>query len=231
MDEWLIIFEQVQKITRNTQSLEESIAQVVAFARNNPTVFDEQDYWNQAQNHGFQAAFATLTDWAKQGLSSLDPKAGWQFLVLDLGDCPETFRLYSPGGQSLMSESQFHNILLSKRIISGADMEGCFGPDIFDPFSQLFGEEKTELSDHHVSKLDDILLDWTASGETNFHGMSGYLLWLTLGSLALVEALRDTPYCESILQGRDKLYLLSGYEEIFFYAATVTPEGILHETV
>ena len=48
-----------------------------------------------------------------------------------------------------------------------------------------------------------------------------------IGSLALVEPLRDISYCQSVLQGRDELYLLSGLESTFFPVATVTPEGIV----
>ena len=203
---------------------------MIAFARSNPALFDEPEFWDQAQGHDFRAAFATLTSWAKQGLEALALHAGWQFLLLDLGDCPETFRLYSPGGQGRMSKERFRDILLGRLIVGPSEMEGCFGPDTPDPFGLLFGPGRANLSDHHVSELGDGLLDWTDSAEAEFHGNSGYLLWLLLGSLALVKPLHDAAYCRAILGGRDRLYLLSGYEEIFFYVATVTPEGILYET-
>ncbi len=230
MDEWQVMFAQMQSLTRKSQPLQQNLNQVIGFARNAPTIFDEPEYWNQAQKHDFQTAFATLTNWAKQGLEALNLESGWQFLLLDLGDCPEAFRLYSPGGQKRMSEQQFRGILSSKLIISTSDMENCFGSEVPNPFGQLIGEGRSELSDHHVSELGDSLLDWTDDGETDYHGKSGYLLWLTLGSLALIEPLWDKDYCKAILRGRDKLYLLSGYEEIFVYLATITPEGILYET-
>lgn len=229
MDEWQTIFEQVKSITQRTQPLQQSLKQIITFARSNPALFDEPEYWDQAQRHDFRYSFAALTEWARQGAEALAPETGWQFLLLDLGDCPKSFRLYSPGGQKQMSEQRFRSTLSSHLIVGTSHLEGCFGPEVLYPFGQLFGDEQIEVSDHHVSELDDRLLDWTGDENTEFHGQNGYLLWLMLGSLALVEPFRDKSYCDRILKGRDKLYLLPGYEEIFFHAATVTSEGISYE--
>ena len=117
MDEWQTMFGQVQTITREARPLKQSLERVIAFARNNPALFDEPDFWGRAQGHDFRAAFATLTSWAKQGLEALALHAGWQFLLLDLGDCPEPFRLYSPGGQGRMSKERFRDILLGRLIV------------------------------------------------------------------------------------------------------------------
>lgn len=230
MDEWQIMFGQVQSITRSNQSLQQNLAQIFAFVRSNPALFDDLEFWNQAQAYNFQPDFAVLADWARRGYEAIEPDTGWQFLLLDLGDCPETFRLYRPGGQKMMSEKKLHGILLNNLIVDPSEMGNCFGPEVPSPFNQLFGKDLTELSEHHVSELSGSIMNWTENGNDNFRGNSGYLLWLMLGSLALVKPLQDRNFCKAILKGRDKLYLLSGYEEIFFYAATVTPEGISFDT-
>jgi hypothetical protein len=41
--------------------------------------------------------------------------------------------------------------------------------------------------------------------------------------------LRDREYCRSLLKECKRLYLLVGFEEIFFYLGTVTPDGLLFE--
>ncbi len=231
MDEWQMMFALVQSITRTNQTLQESLNQVVAFTRSNPAVFDEPEFWDRVQTHDFQAAFATLTAWARQGLEALAPSPGWQFLLLDLGDCPETFSLYQPGSQELMSEQNFRAVLSSNSIVGPSDLEEGFGPEVIDPFSHLFGDGRVNLSDHHVSEIDDRILDWTDHPKKDFHGNNDYLLWLLLGSLALVKPLQDKNYCRTILRGRERIYLLPGYEEIFFFAATITRDGILYEAV
>ena len=229
MEEWEAVFREVRKIVRSGQPLPESLARVREFAQNNPALFDEPQFWQQVQQHDFRADLELMADWAQQGFEVLGTKEGWEFLLLDLGDCPETFRLYRPGGQELMSEHLFRANLLRNLIIGPSNMEDCFSSEVTNPFDQLF-TARTELCDHHVSEIPNSLLDWTGNSSMDFHGNSGYLLWLTLGTLSLTEPLRDEVYCQAILRGRDKLYLFSGYEEIFSYVATVTPEGVLYET-
>lgn len=230
MDEWQIMFGQVQSITRSNQSLQQNLEKLFEFVRRNPALFDDLEFWSRAEDYNFRPDFAVLADWAKQGFEALEPETGGQFLLLDLGDCPETFRLYCPGGQKRMSEEKFCGALSNNLIVSTSDMEECFGLEIPSPFHQLFGKNLTELSDHHVSELSGSIMDWTGNGSHDFHGNGGYLLWLMLGSLALIEPLRDKNFCKAILKGRDRLHLLSGYEEILFYAATITPEGISFDT-
>lgn len=53
---------------------------------------------------------------------------------------------------------------------------------------------------------------------------------MLLGSLALMAPLADGDYCKSLLAGRDKVYLLSGFESLYSYLATVTADGIQYET-
>ena len=223
MDQWEVMFGTVRRILQTAPSLESSLRQIIAFARNSPALFDAPEFWDTVEEQDFSAAFLAVTDWAKQGLEALDAQSGVQFLILDLGDCPETFRLYSPGGQELIAETALQDQIAEKLFI---DFEACFGSDVPDAFGQLYGEARLDLCDHHVSELSDTVLDWTDDPEADYQGVNGYLLWLMLGSLALVEPLRESVYCRHILKGRDKLYLFSGFEAIFFHVATVTPEGL-----
>ena len=230
MDEWTLMFAQVRSIMQSSQTLQQSIKLVVKFARSNPQVFDEPEFWNAVERYDFQPDFAVLTRWTKEGFEALEPEIGWQLLLLDLGDCPETFRLYKPGGQQLMLEQQFRNILLGELVVSVSDLDTCFKAGVSSPFNQLFGSDRKDLCDHSVSELPNSILNWTGDDRYDYHGNNGYLIWLMLGSLALVEPLKDKDFFKAVLKGRDRLYLMAGYEEIFFHAATVTSEGILFST-
>jgi hypothetical protein len=230
MDEWQALFGQVQGIVRAGASLQTALEQVTKFALDNPGIFDEPDYWRGGQAHAFGPAFDTLVGWAKQGLESLEPKSGWEFMLLDLGDCPETFRLYSPGGQAQMSQQKMKALLSTELIVGPSDLERCFSSDVADPFAELFGPARVERTEHHVSELGDKFLNWTTGSEdADFHGNNGYLLWLVLGSLALTVPLQNEAYRKGILKGRESLYLLSGFEEIFCPLVTLTAGGMSYE--
>lgn len=231
MDSWQAMFDEVRRIVRQSLPLDESLAQVIQFAENNPSLCNEPEYWRQVGSHDFRLAFDATVGWGKVGIAQLVPKEGWEFLLLDLGDCPETFRLYRPGGQELMSEPKLRVLLTQEPVIEAGAFEECFTDEAKNSFDLLFGAPQ-ELADHHVSELSDQTLDWTGDSEdANYHGDNGYLLWLLLGSLAFLSPFSDVEYCKRILQGRDKLYLLSGYEEIFSYLATVTVAGLVYEEV
>ena len=230
MDDWLAMFGWVQSIARAGVSLQGGLEQVTKFALDNPSIFDEPDYWARVQSHDFRPAFDVVVGWAREGLESMETKPGWEFNLLDLGDCPETFRLYSPGGQSLMFEGKVKELLSRELIVSPDSLGGCFSSNVANPFDQLFGTSLVELADYGIDELQDTILSWNEGSESyDFHGNNGYLLWLLLGSLALIAPLQSQRYCQKILNGRDRLYLLSGYEEIFCPLATVTPNGISYE--
>lgn len=235
MEEWELIFGKVQNLSRSVRSTQDGLKDITAFARGNAALFDEPDYWKRAENHDFRPAETIVRSWAAAGLESLTRRNGWEFLLLDLGDCPETFRLYSPGGQDLMSEQKFRTLMLNGLLIGCGELETCFSNTVAAPFDLLFGLQRIEYADHNVSELDDPLVNWRDDQDTddeeisNDHGWNGYLLWLAVGSLALVDQLRDPSYCNRILRGRERIYLLAGYEEIFFYLATITPTGLQFE--
>ena len=231
MADWLAMFEEVRRIAGPSLPLDESLAQVVEFAENNPDMCDDLEYWQQVKAHDFHPAFDVMVGWGKVGIAQLTPKEGWEFLLLDLGDCPETFRLYRPGGQELMSEPKMRTLMNEEPVIEAGAFEECFVAETENAFNLLFGAAQ-ELANHHVSELSDNILNWTSDSEdADYHEDNGSLLWLLLGSLALLSSFSEIDYCRRALQGREKLYLLSGFEEIFTYLATVTDTGLVYEEV
>lgn len=231
MTDWLAMFEEVRRIVKQSLPLDESLAQVIQFAENNPALCDDLEYWNRVKSHDFRPAFEATIGWGKAAMVQLTPKEGWEFLLLDLGDCPETFRLYRPGGQELMSEQKLQALLSQEPVVEAGAFEECFTNETENAFDLLFGSTQ-ELADHHVSELGDDILDWTGDSEDNDdHGDNGYLLWLLLGSLALLSPFSSVDYCKRILQGRGRLYLLSGYESLFTSLTTVTAAGLVYEEV
>jgi len=231
LDNWSAMFEEVRCIVRQGLPLSESLFQVIEFANSNPALCDEPEYWRQVKSHEFRPAFDTMIGWGKAGLVQIAPSKGWEFLLLDLGDCPETFRLYSPGGQKLMSDLRLRVLLSQKLVIEAGAFEECFATTPENSFNLLFRNAQ-DFADHHVSELNDDILDWTGDTEdADDHGNNGCLLWLLLGSLALLSPFNDSDYCRQTLQGRDKLYLLSGFESLFTHLATVTAAGLVYEEV
>ena len=79
---------------------------------------------------------------------------------------------------------------------------------------------------HYAAELFDEVLDLSLSDSPPFHGSDGYFLWQLVASLALVAPLSEASYRAKILQGCERVYLLSGSGALFVYLATVTPEGV-----
>jgi hypothetical protein len=131
-----------------------------------------------------------------------------------------------------MVEHKVRDLLLGRDLIECTELDGCFARKEEDVFRLLFGRgSTTEWVYHNVSELDDSILSWNIRTTDRFHqGENGYLLWLLLGSFALLAPLAEPAYCKSLLQGRDRVYLLSGFESLYSYLATVTPDGIRYET-
>ena len=224
-----MMFKEVRRIVKQSLPLDEALAQVVEFARNSPALCDEPEYWSRVESHEFRSAFEAMVGWGQAGMARLTPKEGWEFLLLDLGDCPDIFRLYRPGGQELMFEPKLWALLSQELAIEAGAFEECFVVEAQNTFDLLFRNVQV-FADHHVSELSDDLLNWTdASEDDDYHGDNGYMLWLLLGSLALLSPFSDIDYCRRTLQGRTKIYLLSGFEEIFTSLATVTANGLVYE--
>jgi hypothetical protein len=201
----------------------------VDLARGDWKLFPPSDYWDRVESRISQLPVETVTAWAREGLEALPQREGWELLLLDLGDCPEMFFLYSPGGQPHLDEAKVRRWLICGPVIDCTDLEHCFARPVEAPFEYLFSDDHVVWSEHNVRELDDEVLTWNRGESFDYHGNSGYLLWLALGSLALLDPLRDAGYCRQILEGREKLYLLAGFEQIFCYLGTVTPAGLVFE--
>ena len=225
MTDWLKMFQGVQAIARSATNVAEGLNLTVTFARNDVNVYDDPEYWSRVELFDLQFPSNTVSSWAREALEKLDPAEGWGLLILDLGDSPDIFRPYKLEGESLFAEDKLRDLMFSKSAVEFGEFAGCFDVTGADAENELDSCEQDELTYHNVEELEDDILTWNV-GSYDYKGDNGYLLWLVLGSLALIEPLRDLKYCKEILRGRDRLYLLSGFEEIFLYLGTVTPEGL-----
>jgi hypothetical protein len=224
MTDWSRMFRGVQTIVREPSSAD-GLAQTISFARSNPDEFDDAAYWENVAQHMTGLPYAQVIQWAQEGIASLDLLKGWEALILDLGDCPDIFRLIRFGNQSSIDEGKLRRLMFSKSVIHATEFEeGISAP------MRIFEWPSDTLVDHNVEELNDEILSWNVNSvDFDFHGDNGYLLWLATGSLAIVEPFREIERLPNYMKGRDKLYLLSGFEEIFMYLATVTADGVLFE--
>ncbi|MBW3623152.1 MAG: hypothetical protein KY468_07040 [Armatimonadetes bacterium] len=227
MPEWKLMFGGVQALTRSMPSMEEGIRQTVAFAREYPEEFDDPKFWDRVEDHIHRLPYDTVSAWAHEGLEALEPAEGWEVLFLDLGDAPETFFLYGKDFASF-DEPSLRDLILSLTVVEYTHFEDHLLSRGADPDQTLYRRPPVERVYHNVYELGDRLLSWN-EGSMDYNGSNGYLLWLAFGSFALLEPLREQEYCRRILKNRNKLYLLSGFEQIFFYLGTVTPEGLRFE--
>lgn len=218
----------MRSLVRSATDFADGLSRAIEWARTCPAVFDASDFWERAKNWSRPCA-GIVTEWAREGLGHLGPDSGQELLLLDLGDCPEIFRLYRPGNQEQLDMSRLHDLLLAGPVIGASDLEECLISSEDDPFGLLFGERRAELTDHNIWELNDDLLSWNAKPAREYEGNSAYFLWLTFGSFALLEPLRDASSCRQVLNGRERVYLCAGFEEIFTYLATVTRDGLQFE--
>jgi hypothetical protein len=218
---WEIMFQRVQCLVRTSRSWDSLLKRLIAFARAKPDLFDTS-YWHRVEHHSFSPAIRTIREWSKSAWQGLGPKSGWEILRLELGDCPEVFELGTFQDQDKLSETKVRGLLTRKsKVLECDEFAQCFTSSVEAPFSFL----KTIGLAHNVEELNDSLLSWNVQG-VDYHGNDGYLLWLALGTFAALEPLHDECYRRRILQGRDRIHLVSGFEEIMFYVATVTPCGL-----
>jgi len=228
MDQWLPIFSEAQLLTRRGGTLEQKLLQLTEFARSHPEHFDYPAYWLAVEVYDFRPDFLKLVDWAKEGLNAYTPDNGLQFLHLDLGDWPEIFQIYRTGGQNLISEQKFNGVF-SRNLLICDEIDECFEAKVADPYTLQFGDNLRSLCRHHVSELDNPILNLDHQDGNEDIENCACLLWLTLGSLALIEPFRDNEYCKTILGTAARLYLLAGFESLFFPVCVVTPSGIQFE--
>jgi hypothetical protein len=217
MDFLKAMFQEVRNIVRCEGSLKDRLHRAAIFAREHPTLFKDTALWDQVEHHDFSPAFNEMTGWAREGLANLFPNKSWEFVLAALGDCPELFHLCPSGAQSPETEQKFRDILLAKGTINFTEIAHCCQPQ------WLWGNA------HNAIELFDDLLSTGGRATPRYHGNNGYFLWLIVGSLALIAPMSDVEKCNEVLQGRDRVYFLSGFGNFFTYLATVTPEGIRYE--
>jgi hypothetical protein len=228
MDQWVPIFSEAQLLTRSSGTLEQKLEQLIEFARSHPEYFDYPAYWLAVEAYDFRPDFLKLVNWVREGLDAYRPDGGLQFLKLDLGDCPDSFNLYRSGGQNLMSERKF-NAIFSHNLLICDETDDCFEPEVADPYKLQYGDNRLSFCDHHISELENPILNWDHHDNNEDIENCACLLWLTLGSLALIEQLSDSDYCKAVLGTTARLYLLAGFESLFFPVCVVTPVGIQFE--
>lgn len=239
MSDWWTMFRGVQALTRSAKSFDEGIGQTIAFARNNKGEYNEPEYWKHLDQLETDYPTYEVTAWAREGLEKLPAEEGWGFLILDLGDAPDIFHLYRFGYYSAsegnlqrlghdgaFNESKLRRLLSGSNVIDFRALEQCFDADPTQSRTDAVSGDVETLSYYGVAELNSEIFSWNRGGSFDWHGSSGELAWLAFGSFALIEPLRSLQFCQRVLGSRRALYLLSGFEEIFFYLATITPDGL-----
>jgi hypothetical protein len=209
MIDWYSMFETVQTIVKTSLDWRTGITDVIAYARRNPATYSA-DYWQAVSAD--ELPFDTVTSWAVEGFERFESYEGGTVAILDCGDCPDVFRLTDARFSFEMSFEQF---------CSFAKIDAPRPGEGFSGISLAF-----EVANHHVRELTHPLLNWQGH---DYHGDNGYLLWLSVATLALREPLRDLNFCQRLLHGRSEIILMSGFEEIFFYVGTISAAGYSHD--
>ena len=239
MSDWDMMFRGVQQATRPASFVEEGIGQIIAYAHSNKREYGEADYWQHLDKLETDYPTHQVTEWAEEGLTALPDSEGWELLLLDLGDAPDTFHLYRVtyfstsqnnlqwvGHDGSFNQNKLRHLLSTNSVIEFGMLDDCFDEDPMEDGQSQASSDIETLSSHNVGELDSEIFSWNKRGALNWHGSSGELAWLAFGSLALIEPLRDPEFCRRVLGSRSRLYLLSGSDEIFFHLATVTRDGL-----
>lgn len=207
---WTTMFIGVRQIARNTSGITSGIRAAEQFALARPTLFDA-DYWNRCVDHK-ALPLATVVEWAHESWEALaslglKPKRD-DFLLLDLGDAPETFEVSLVQGRPALHEA------LLKQTFSDAEL-------------REFYAARHELTGYNVCCLHDPILSWNFHESGDHHGNNGDFLWLCVGALALLEPLREVESRRALLQTRAALPIVCGFESLFCPLALATPDVLI----
>ena len=212
---WQIVFQGAQHIARTSHSFEDGISKAILYALDHPDVFNDPSYWDTFEKHKSNLPIKKVISWSEQGLRSISRfHRSWDCLLLDLGDCPERFSMFSIG-------ERVSQDILRERILNTSIVE-----------LRALGSERTRSKNiiyRNVRALRDIVLTWNEGDNVNYHEKNGYFAWLAVATLALIDGLRSTQHCQSVLGGAQNAYLLAGFEEIFVYIATISRDGLVFE--
>ena len=110
MTNWGKVFQTVQAIIYNSNSFYSGLMQTVAFAQDNPKDYPHPHSWLHFGQKTSDSSGDQIISWAREGLDKLDYFHSWDFLLLDLGDCPEIFHLYNLDCQHALIEDHFRKI-------------------------------------------------------------------------------------------------------------------------
>ncbi len=214
----------VQAIVRNADSTPDGLRRTIEFAQANSDAYDARGFWSSIEDRLNSLPVNSVVDWARQGVARLATLPGWDALILDLGDCPEAFQLAWLGDSTIFAESKLRQTLFSRPDVHFSQLQNCILPE-----RSKYTWPTQPLVYHNVRELGDRHLSWNLQSH-DYGDDNGYLLWLSVGSLSLLDAFRQENNSIAILKGRPRLYLLSGFEELFLYLATVTPMGLIYES-
>lgn len=92
--DWDLMFKTVQAVTRSATAVKAGLEQTAAAARGRPDDYGRVSFWSQVTGPAAELPIDEVVGWAARGLARFTPEGDWDLLVLDLGDCPEIFRLY-----------------------------------------------------------------------------------------------------------------------------------------
>ncbi|MDY3559630.1 hypothetical protein R5W23_000626, partial [Gemmata sp. JC673] len=212
------LFQEVRTIVRRAESPTHAVALAVAFAQDNPDLLGNRAFWDRVVGHDFRRTFETVVGWARSGMERLHLHREWAFTLLAVGDCPELFQLCGSGPQAPTAEKEFRAAVLREGTVGCSDLERCCTP------GWGWG------ADHNVAELFDDVLSFSRRVSPPYHGSDGYFLWQVVASSALIAPLSDAVYRADLLQGCERLYLLSGSGDMYVYLATVTPGGVQFES-
>lgn len=214
MTDWDIMFGEVQKIVQTSINFNEGFARVLKFAQENPKEYDEPDYWQKAQAASMPVD--KLCAWAKEGFEKLQPFDKWSLIILDCGDAPDIFRMSEIHLSKETSLDNFTQFMKEDAVRYAAQFPETFWN----------AQSDIKLAYHHSNELNHPILSWDTYPDSEYHGSNGYLLWLSVASLAVYETLRDVNFCKRILKGRPQIILMIGFEEIFYYVGTISESGL-----
>lgn len=153
--------------------------------------------------------------WAQDGLDNLPPHNHWSLLILDCGDGADTFILTDCCIAPQVRYESFEKTVRAEVVRYGEDF----------PVSLENGKEPIRVAEHNIRELKHSILS-SYHPPSTWEGYNHDLLWLAVATFALRETLHNVQFCQRILKGRQKIMLMSGYEEIFFYLGVVTDQGL-----
>jgi hypothetical protein len=227
MTDWEDMFRVAQRIARSSTSVRDGVKRTIAFARRRGDDYDAS-YWDDVEHRLPELKVDGVVAWARAGLSALRMGTAWECLILDLGDCPDSFSLFATG--EYLSEKKTRATTLASSLVEAEDLMACTK----EADDYRLWQREVELVDRNVRELKDKLLSWNRRRSRDdidgpYRGDNGYLLWLMVGTLALLEPLRDPTFRRRVVGRRPRIHLLAGFEQIFFYLATVTQKTLVFE--